>query len=116
MMQRSLLFLLTFGAAWTAPAATNVYLQHNLVADTPGVADVTDPNLINPWGVSTSSASPFWVSNQGSGLATLYSTSATATITAVSAIKVTIPAGAGNATPAGPTGQMANTTTVFAAT
>ena len=38
----------------------------------PGNAGVTDPSLINPWGTSSSSASPIWVSDQGSGLATLY--------------------------------------------
>src|SRR3984957_9855429 len=54
------------------PAATppgNAYLQHNLVADQPGIADFTDPNLINPWGIYTSSASPFWVNDAGTGFA-----------------------------------------------
>ena len=35
------------------------YKQTNLVADTPGVAPVTDPNLVNPWGMSRSSGSPW---------------------------------------------------------
>ena len=48
------------------------YLQTNLVADTPGIAAVTDPNLVNPWGLSRSSTSPWWVSDNGPGLSTLY--------------------------------------------
>ena len=52
--------------------ATNAFNQTNLVSSVAGNAGVTDPSLINPWGTSSSSASPIWVSDQGSGLATLY--------------------------------------------
>jgi uncharacterized protein (TIGR03118 family) len=38
------------------------------------VAKFFDPNLVNPWGVGESAASPFWVSDNGSGKATLYNT------------------------------------------
>ena len=31
----------------------------------------TDPDLVNPWGMSFSATSPFWVSDNGSGHATL---------------------------------------------
>src|SRR4029077_11791379 len=48
------------------------FTQTNLVSDIPGLAATTDPNLKNPWGVSFSSGSPFWVSDNGTGLATLY--------------------------------------------
>ena len=34
------------------------YTQVNLVANTPGLATVTDPNLVNPWGISRTSSSP----------------------------------------------------------
>ncbi|MGB7464246.1 MAG: TIGR03118 family protein [Candidatus Acidiferrum sp.] len=50
----------------------NSFTQTNLVSDIPGMAKATDPDLVNPWGVSFSSASPFWVSDNGTGLATLY--------------------------------------------
>ena len=53
-------------------APTNSFFQHNLVSDIPGLADFTDPNLVNPWGVSFSATSPFWVNDNGTGLATLY--------------------------------------------
>jgi uncharacterized protein (TIGR03118 family) len=48
------------------------YTETNLVSNEPGVAPITDPNLIDPWGVSFSATSPLWVSNQGSGTATVY--------------------------------------------
>jgi uncharacterized protein (TIGR03118 family) len=48
------------------------YSQVNLVANVAGIAPVTDPTLINPWGLSRSSSSAWWVSDNGSGLATLY--------------------------------------------
>src|SRR3954463_16109110 len=51
--------------------STNV-LQTNLVSDLPGVAQVTDPNLVNPWGISESGSSPFWVSDNNAGVSTLY--------------------------------------------
>jgi uncharacterized protein (TIGR03118 family) len=77
------------------------------------LADLTDPNLVNPWGISESATSPFWISDNGTGLATVYSTSATATIT-IAAVKPTIPPGAASgAGPAPATGQFSNSTTVF---
>ena len=36
-----------------------------------------DPNLVNPWGLTSSSTSPFWVSDNNAGVATLYNTSGT---------------------------------------
>src|SRR6266571_4704179 len=36
------------------------------------IAKFVDPNLVNPWGISESATSPFWVSDNGSGKATLY--------------------------------------------
>ena len=48
------------------------YNQTNLVSNTSGVAPVTDPQLINPWGLSRNSGSPWWVSDNATGLSTLY--------------------------------------------
>jgi uncharacterized protein (TIGR03118 family) len=48
------------------------YKQTNLVSDTSGVAPVTDPQLVNPWGLSRSSSSPWWISDNGTGVSTLY--------------------------------------------
>jgi uncharacterized protein (TIGR03118 family) len=48
-------------------------LQTNLVSDLPGVAQILDPNLVNPWGISESGTSPFWLSDNNAGVSTLYS-------------------------------------------
>ena len=54
--------------------AGDVYVQTNLVTNNQSVvqAQQTDPNLINPWEFSFSTSSPLWVSDQGSGTATVY--------------------------------------------
>src|SRR5262249_40960325 len=46
----------------------------NLVSDLPGVAQFQDPNLVNPWGISESATSPFWLSDNNAGVSTLYNT------------------------------------------
>jgi len=48
------------------------YTQTNLVSNSAGIAPVTDPQLINPWGISRGSGSPWWISDQRTGLSTLY--------------------------------------------
>jgi uncharacterized protein (TIGR03118 family) len=52
--------------------AATVYYQTNLTSDVPGLAANLDPNLKNPWGMSFSATSPFWVSDQGTNKSTLY--------------------------------------------
>jgi len=59
--------LLLHGSAPSAHGG-GYYQQTNLVTS------ATDPDLINPWGISFSSTSPFWVSNNGTGTSTLYNT------------------------------------------
>ena len=76
-------------SAAIAQTSANAYIQHNLVSDVAGQADVTDPNLVNPWGISETATSPFWVSDNTTGLATLYNGSG-----AITAVVVKIPAGA----------------------
>ncbi len=49
------------------------FVQTNLASDQPGVAPVTDPNLVNAWGIAASSSSPFWIGANGSGTSVLYS-------------------------------------------
>jgi uncharacterized protein (TIGR03118 family) len=48
------------------------YKQANLVSNIMGMAPVHDPNLKNPWGLTRSSGSPWWVGNNNSGTSTLY--------------------------------------------
>jgi hypothetical protein len=47
-------------------------LQTNLVSDLPGVAELQDPHLVNPWGLTESGSGPFWVSDNNAGVSTLY--------------------------------------------
>jgi uncharacterized protein (TIGR03118 family) len=73
------------------------FVQTNLVSNIPGMALTTDPNLLDPWGMSFSSNSPIWVSDRGAGVSTLYSGAG-----AIVPLVVTVPPGA----PLGPTGQV----------
>jgi uncharacterized protein (TIGR03118 family) len=43
-----------------------------LVSDQPGVAPVTDPDLVNAWGLTAGPTSPWWVSDNGTNKSTLY--------------------------------------------
>src|SRR6476659_4621533 len=43
----------------------SAYRQTNFISDSPGVAFVLDPLLVNPWGISMTASSPFWVANNG---------------------------------------------------
>jgi uncharacterized protein (TIGR03118 family) len=100
------LFSAALPSAFAQPA--NVFIQHNLVSDIAGMADVTDSHLVNPWGITESAASPFWVSNQGSASATVYSGNG-----AASATIAAIPNGATARPATGPTGQVQNGSTGF---
>jgi uncharacterized protein (TIGR03118 family) len=82
------------------------FSQTNLVSDVPNLAANTDPNLKNPWGVAFSGTSPFWTSDQVTGLSTLYNAAGTP-----QGLVVTIP---GGAPPSGPTGMVfSNMTGLF---
>src|SRR5260370_25720408 len=48
------------------------YRQTNLVSNIVGMAPTTDPNLKNPWGLTPSAGSPWWIGNNNSGTSTLY--------------------------------------------
>src|SRR5437868_11414478 len=86
-------------------ASTLGYTQTNLTSDIPGLANNTDSNLKNPCGISFSATSPIWVSDQGTGVSTLYNGAGVP-----NALVVGIPPTPGG----GPTGQVFNTSTGFA--
>ena len=95
--------LLTFTSV--ARADDPHYQQVNLVSNLPGVATLQDTNLVNAWGISFGPATPFWISDNGTGLSTLYAVTNDASGNAQVArqgLVVTIP-GEGN-----PTGQAFN--------
>ena len=74
-------------------AQASVFDTVNLVTDDPTVhpAQITDPDLVNAWGVSFSPSSPFWVSDNGSGVATLYNVNPATNVTTKQGLTVTIP-------------------------
>jgi len=91
-----------------------LFLQSNLVSDIQGTAEQFDPNLKDPWGLSFSVKSPFWVSDQasnvnGTSVTTLYSVDGTTGAASVIPVSFGIPnlgGAAPNAATNGPTGQV----------
>src|SRR5271165_6212697 len=103
------LTVVSLAASSYAQQSAQHYTQTNLVSDIPGAAAFTDPNLVNPWGLSRSSGSPWWVSDNGTGLATLYDGTGTA-----KSLVVTVPTGDPSVSSTGtPTGTVFNGGTGF---
>ncbi len=85
-------------------APGSAYRQTNLLSDVPGLAPVLDPLLVNPWGISLTASSPFWVANNGTSTTQLIRGDVPASAPVVlnaSPQTVTIPGGL-------PTGTVAN--------
>jgi uncharacterized protein (TIGR03118 family) len=98
-------------SAVTVPLQAQHYTRTDLTADTTATSSTaanTDPNLVNAWGLSRSSGSPWWVSDNGSGLSTLYDGAGVP-----QSLVVKIPPPAGSTDPATPTGTVYNYTTSF---
>jgi uncharacterized protein (TIGR03118 family) len=58
-------------------ASAQHYQQTNLVSNVPvtPAASVTDPNLLNAWGLVHGPTTPWWISNNAGGTSTLYNNS-----------------------------------------
>src|SRR6187455_2210844 len=100
--------LLLLGAAMftVASARADTYSWTNFQSDIAGVAQHVDPNLVNPWGMSVSAPNgTIWVSDNGTGVSTLYGQDGTAR-----SLVVTIPTAKQNRGTGNPTGQVRNTT------
>jgi uncharacterized protein (TIGR03118 family) len=102
----AVVLLMMAGPAANAGAAGTlehgkIYRQVNLISDVPGLAAVTDPNLVNPWGMAASPTSPVWVSDNGTDVTTLYAGGAQQMPFGPVPLVVNIPGGA-------PTGQVFN--------
>jgi uncharacterized protein (TIGR03118 family) len=82
------------------------FQQTNLISDIPGVARITDPNLVNPWGQAASATSPLWVADNGADVSTLYRGGVSGSIPTIVPLVVSIPQGA-------PTGIVFNSTSGF---
>jgi uncharacterized protein (TIGR03118 family) len=78
-----------------------------LVSDIPGAAHITDPNLVNAWGLAASPTSPLWVANNGTSTSTLYRGVTPGTPISPVPLVVSIPGGGA------PTGMVFNPTDTF---
>ncbi|HWK15982.1 MAG TPA: hypothetical protein VNR66_00865, partial [Solirubrobacteraceae bacterium] len=81
------------------------YRQTNLISDIPGVARITDPNLVNPWGQAAASpTSPLWVADNGTNVSSLYTGGVNGGIPQIAPLVVSIPEGAPTGVVFNPTG------------
>src|SRR5690242_14628740 len=92
-------------------ASAAPYVQTDLVSDIPGLATITEPTLVNPWGISHTTTSPFWISDQATNFTNLWLVTGQTNVTKVTGINpptgnIMIPPGGVGAV--GPTGQVAN--------
>jgi len=94
-----------------ASARADTYSWTNLQSDIAGVAQHTDPNLANPWGMAAGSTGVIWVSDNGTGVSTLYNQDGTAV-----PLVVEIPTAARNRDGGNPTGIVFNSTGFFQVT
>ena len=73
------LLFLAVGLFTAVSARADTYSWTNFQSDIPGVAQHVDPNLVNPWGMSVSAPNgTIWVSDNGTGVSTLYGQDGTA--------------------------------------
>src|SRR5215471_12624090 len=94
-------FVFILAIATVALFSTNALAQYKvtlLVSNQAGVAPLQDTNLVNGWGLTRAPASPFWVSDNVTGVSTLYRGNGTKV-----PLTVTIPAASagGTGTPSG---------------
>lgn len=94
---RSLLFMAAAVVAASTAASADFVKMTNLVSDGSMPAAITDPSLVNAWGISYGPTGPFWVSDNGTGVSTLYSLAPGSEVPTKLGLTVTIP-GDGSAT------------------
>jgi len=101
-----LLMMLAIPSGLLAQQAS--YSQTNLVSNIAGVGATTDTQLVNPWGISVLPGEDFWISDNNSGVSTLYDQNGNKD----AGLVVTIPGAShnpnGNCSPGCPTGTVAN--------
>ena len=100
----------TIALLFSSAAYAQHYQQTDLVANSSSVSSTAtiDPNLVNAWGLARGSGSPWWVSDNGTGLSTLYDSTG-----AIVPLVVTIPPPMNGAPPSAPTGIVFNFTMAF---
>jgi uncharacterized protein (TIGR03118 family) len=88
------------------------YSQTDLVSNIAGVGTTTDPQLLNPWGISVLPGQDFWIANRNGGTTTLYDDNGNK-----NSLVVAIPAATknpnGNCSPGCPTGTVASGNSIY---
>lgn len=85
-----------------SPAFSQSYTQTTLVSNVSDGAPTTDPGMVNAWGIARRTNSPWWVSDNRTGLSTVYTGNGTKL-----GITVTVPAAKTGMT-GSPTGIISN--------
>src|SRR6266478_894823 len=109
-IRRAVLPVAAFALLLPGSALAQQYHRTDLTADSSAASSTApnlDTNLVNAWGLSRASGSPWWVSDNGTGLSTLYNAAGVP-----QALVVTIPTPDGTGTSA-PTGTVVNATPGF---
>jgi uncharacterized protein (TIGR03118 family) len=99
-----------FALLWPCLASAQQYHRTDLTVDSSTVSATAanvDPNLVNAWGIARGSGSPWWISDNGTGLSTLYDGTGKAQSLVV---KIPTPDGTGTSAP---TGAVFNATSAF---
>jgi uncharacterized protein (TIGR03118 family) len=96
----------TLAAALTLIPAGSAFAQYtrtDLVTDSGTASNPADPSLVNGWGLVALQSSPFWVSDNATGLSTLYTGTG-------AKIGLTVVVPGANGGPGSPTGIVGNAT------
>jgi uncharacterized protein (TIGR03118 family) len=94
-------------SAYSAHAGP-AYQRVNLVSDIDGVAEFTDPNLVNPWGIVVTPTGRLWIADNHTGVSTVYGADGTP-----QSLVVTIPSPVSDTSTSAPTGMVGNNTGAF---
>jgi uncharacterized protein (TIGR03118 family) len=101
------LFVATLLVLALSLASSLAFAQYTATTLVKSTGKKGDTQLINPWGLAYSPGEPFWLSDEGSGLSTLYTGTG-----AKQSMVVTIPTASGSGT-GSPTGIVYNGSTEF---
>src|SRR5215467_1252885 len=80
-----------FVSSAPAQAFGNRFDWENLQSDIAGVAEFTDTNLVNSWGMALSPSGTIFVNDNGTGVATLYNQDGTPAPNRSHPLVITIP-------------------------
>ena len=90
-----------FATIALVPALARADFAATVLVTNGGPSPTVDASLVNPWGISYAPTGPFWLSDNGTGLSTLYNGAG-----AKQGLVVTVPPPAGSSATSSPTGQV----------